>query len=169
MVAVSFIGRGNRKTWKKTTDLSQVTDKLHHIMLYRVQLAWVGFKLTKLVVIGTDCIGSCKSNYHTITTTTVPIRIRIVCTATCVTMWYCISLKAASRQDQRANIPKHIPRVVRTRHRLGDVMASVFTLRAEYHGFDPWKWGHVKPKKLYLGHSLTTFTIVTVKTAIVSH
>ena len=31
----------------------------------------VGFELT-LVVIGTDCIGSCKSNYHTIMTTTAP-------------------------------------------------------------------------------------------------
>jgi hypothetical protein len=32
---------------------------------------------TTLVVIGTDCTGSCKSNYHTITTTTVSdIRIR---------------------------------------------------------------------------------------------
>jgi hypothetical protein len=28
-----------------------------------------------LVVIGTDCIGSCKSSYHTITTATVPRRI----------------------------------------------------------------------------------------------
>jgi len=27
------------------------------------------FELTTLVVIGTDCIGSCKSNCHTITTT----------------------------------------------------------------------------------------------------
>jgi hypothetical protein len=41
---------------EKTTDLSQVTDKLYHIM----------FELTTSVVIGTDCIGSCKSNYHTI-------------------------------------------------------------------------------------------------------
>ena len=32
----------------------------------------VGFKLTTIVVIGTNCIGSCKSNYHTITTTTAP-------------------------------------------------------------------------------------------------
>jgi len=32
----------------------------------------VGFELTTLVVIGTDCIGSYKSNYHTITTTMAP-------------------------------------------------------------------------------------------------
>jgi len=30
----------------------------------------LGFKFTTSVVIGTDCIGSCKSNYHTITATT---------------------------------------------------------------------------------------------------
>ena len=43
---------------KKTIDLSQVTDKLYHM------------------VIGSDCIGSCKSNYHavavTITTAAFP-------------------------------------------------------------------------------------------------
>ena len=41
---------------EKTTDLSQVTDKLYHTS------PWVGFKLTTLVVISTDCTGSCK--YH---------------------------------------------------------------------------------------------------------
>jgi hypothetical protein len=37
-------------------------------MLYPMHLVWARFELTMLVVIGTDCIGSSKSNYNTITT-----------------------------------------------------------------------------------------------------
>jgi hypothetical protein len=44
----------------------------YHIRLYQVHLVWAGFELAALVVIGTDCIGSYKSNYHTITTTMAP-------------------------------------------------------------------------------------------------
>ena len=43
--------------------------KLYHIMLYTSP--WSRFEL-KSVVIGNDRIGSCKSNYHTNSTTTFP-------------------------------------------------------------------------------------------------
>jgi hypothetical protein len=49
---------------QKTTDLSQVTDILYHIMFYWVNISWVRFELTTL---GTDCTGSYKPNYHSIT------------------------------------------------------------------------------------------------------
>ena len=49
---------------------------------------WAGFKLTALVVIGTDCIciGSYKVNYLTITTMMASIRIKIC------SVWFCVCL-----------------------------------------------------------------------------
>ena len=55
---------------KKNIYLSQVPDKLYHIMWYTS--LWSRFELKTSVVIGTDCIGSCKLNYHTITAMTTP-------------------------------------------------------------------------------------------------
>ena len=37
-----------------------------------VHLVLIRFELTTSVMIGTDCIGSCKSNYHAIMATTAP-------------------------------------------------------------------------------------------------
>jgi hypothetical protein len=72
--------------------LSHVTDNFYHIMLYRT-----GVELTTLVVIGTDCTGSCKSNYHTKTTTTAPVLVDIdgICNNHCslhnflYNTWHC--------------------------------------------------------------------------------
>jgi hypothetical protein len=67
IVAISFIGGGNRSTWRKPPTCCKshnvVSSTPDHERDSNLQL---------LVVIGTNCIGSCKSNYHTITTTTTP-------------------------------------------------------------------------------------------------
>ena len=44
---------------------------IYFILLYKCS-PWSRYELITTVVIGTDCIDSCKSNYHTITAMTVP-------------------------------------------------------------------------------------------------
>jgi hypothetical protein len=66
-------------SWRSTD--KSLTNFIWHIMLYTSP--WSRFKLTTSVVIGTDCIGSCKSNYHTIMATMTP-RISV----NMYTVWY---------------------------------------------------------------------------------
>jgi hypothetical protein len=64
-----FYCGGQFYCWRKPVYPEKTTDKLDRIMLHRVHFTWAGFELATLVVIGTSCIGSCKSIHQAITTT----------------------------------------------------------------------------------------------------
>ena len=71
-LAVSYIGGGNRSTRRKSLTFPKSLIYFISLCCIEYTSSWTGFELATLVVIGTDCTGSCKSNHHTITTTTAP-------------------------------------------------------------------------------------------------
>jgi len=70
-VAVSFIGGKNQTTQRKPP----ICRKSLTNLCIEYTSTWTGFELTTLVVIGTDCTCSCKSNYNRITMTTAASQI----------------------------------------------------------------------------------------------
>jgi hypothetical protein len=85
---------------------------LWHNVVYQVHITWVGFELRTLVVIGTDCIGSCKYNYYAIMTTMTPkyyrknkllfYDIMMMCALYYTTVLNCISFYSASSLKQQS-------------------------------------------------------------------
>ena len=71
ILPVSFTGGGNRNTWRKPPTYN---NSLTNFITYSCIEYTSRFELTTLVVIGTVYTGSWLSNYHTITTTTPPIK-----------------------------------------------------------------------------------------------
>ena len=67
-----FIGWANNEVpgenYQPTT-----SQTLSHKVVLKDTSSGVTIRLTTLVVTGIDCIGSCKSNYHTIMATTAPL------------------------------------------------------------------------------------------------
>ena len=71
-----FIGGGNWCTWRKPQICHKLLKNFITYCCIGYTSSWTGFELTTVVVIDTGYKG--KSNYHTMTTTTVPIFYRCI-------------------------------------------------------------------------------------------
>ena len=112
IMTVSFIGGGNEYP-EKTTDMWQVTDKLHHkICCIEYTPPWTELELNTLLVIGSDCTCNCKPSYHTIMTTTVPSVIERI-------RWYVMNEeRTGSWLQQTEHIRGHLWRHERGENRI---------------------------------------------------
>jgi hypothetical protein len=73
-----FIGGGNQSTQRKPPTCRKSLTNFSTKSCIKYTSPWAEFKLTTLVVIGTDCAVSYKSNYHTITTPTKLVIILLI-------------------------------------------------------------------------------------------
>jgi hypothetical protein len=55
-------------SWRTYVAYIRSSERVSTYTSNREHLSWAGFQLRTVMGIGTDCIGSCKSNYHSITT-----------------------------------------------------------------------------------------------------
>ena len=80
IMAVSFIGGNPRISQSCRPELvASNWQTLSHIVgCSEYTSPWAGFKLTTFMLIGTDYIGYCKSNYHMIRTTSAPVQQRAI-------------------------------------------------------------------------------------------
>ena len=69
LVPIGPVVSGKRLKCKSLTTSTMIDDDGHQEMA----ITWDGFELATLFVIGTDCTGSRKSIYHTISTSMAPL------------------------------------------------------------------------------------------------
>jgi hypothetical protein len=61
-----FVGAGIQSTRRKQQTYRKSLTNLIMQCCFEYTSLWTGFEITTLVMIETDCTGSCKSIYHTI-------------------------------------------------------------------------------------------------------